>query len=123
MALHPSSSAERVLGIYELLDNIFYYVYCPFEYNDDSSLYSYENVGLLLVNKFWFSVGVTYVWRRIGGTSGPWRSDLEILIDDPERLQIYAKCIESLQVKNDHVREGGQPRVSRSAGVKLDRSD
>ena len=122
MALRPSSSADSVLGLYELLDNILYYVYCPSEDDDDSSVYAYEHAELLLVNKLWFSVGVKYVWRCIGGISGPWRSDLEILNDNPDRLQIYARCIESIHIKNDRMRVEGQLRVSRSAEVELDLS-
>ena len=124
MALRPCSSAERVLGIYELLDNIFYHVYCSSEEDDDDnfSIYFCENVDLLFVNKLWFSVGVEYVWRHVGDPLGPWRSDLEILVDDPERLQIYARCIESLQIKNDRMLVEGQPQLSRSAEVELDLS-
>ena len=98
MASSPSA-VTFVFETYELLDSIVYWIYCPWECYDRGTQRR-DYAALMRVNKLWFSVATKYVWRKLGGRHecmhGPWKPDLEILIEAPERLQIYARCVEEL---------------------------
>ena len=95
------SAAATVLELPELLDNILYHVYPEhsFHHYDDYDGVR-QSAGLLRVCKFWFSIAVKYAWGTLGGSERPSRFDLELLVDDPHRLKIYAKHIENLYIDN-----------------------
>ena len=92
------SAAASVLGQFELLDAIFENA-CPSYTFDGYNPYSITiSDGWLRVNKLWFSVLVKYVWRHLDGRGRPSRLDLELLADNPHRLQTYAKYVETLHI-------------------------
>lgn len=95
---HSVDPAVSVFGIYELLDNIFYFVYE--DYNDSMSNDGRrrESAGFLLVNRLWFRVAVRHVWRHCGRHTSPSRDDLATLMNYPERFQTYANFVRRLEL-------------------------
>lgn len=87
---HDQSPAAFVLGVPELLDNILHYVI--------SSQHHTKNNIYLRVNKTWFSVAVRYVWRRRHEDDIKKIIHYGKMLDHPERLQLYAGCIEHLRI-------------------------